>query len=149
MAHQARLPFLIFKTPEVSLQGLTGRNLYVGINRDLSASGRPVFKASRDLVVSSLDELKRRAEARREQRTAAMRSSTLGDLAKAAVVGYGLFKGLEALGTPDCIGTFDDDEETCGDCGYRAKCIDRLLKNAGELGADEHDDQEADSDALW
>lgn len=35
MAHQRRLPFLIFKTPEVTLQGVSARNLYVQLRPNL------------------------------------------------------------------------------------------------------------------
>lgn len=35
MAHQHRIPFLIFKTPEVTLQGIMARNLYLEIQSEM------------------------------------------------------------------------------------------------------------------
>ena len=67
MAHQRRIPFLIFKTPEVTLQGVTARNLYIEVAPDMP-NGKPRFHARRELVLRALDELKKQAITGRGQR---------------------------------------------------------------------------------
>lgn len=50
MAFQADLPFLILKTAGVSLLGVTNRNLWIEIDRDLNQKGQVRFRATRELA---------------------------------------------------------------------------------------------------
>jgi len=68
MAHQRRIPFLILKTPEVTLLGVTARNLYLEVSPDMP-HGRPVFLSRQDVALSALEELKKRAMENRKQRS--------------------------------------------------------------------------------
>ena len=60
MAHQRRIPFLISKTPEVSLQGVTGRNLYLEVSPRLR-NGRPAFYSTKPVVRSALEALRKQS----------------------------------------------------------------------------------------
>ena len=65
MAFQADLPFLMFKTSEVSLLGVTNRNLWIEIAGDLSPKGKVKFHVTQDLLLTSLRDLKKKALERR------------------------------------------------------------------------------------
>ncbi len=65
MAFQSGLPFLIFKTTDVTLLGITNRNLYLEIDGQLSEKGKPRFKCNQELLSSALQDLKQKALNRR------------------------------------------------------------------------------------
>jgi hypothetical protein len=129
MAHQEEMPFLIFKAPAVTLQGVTTRNLYIEVRPDLSPRGRPIFVAGRELLASSVRDLKARALARRTKRKSAdLLQLGLKGLGALAVGGI-IVKGADLLSRPSCFGGFYYRDAECKDCSFRAKCkAEKALK---------------------
>jgi hypothetical protein len=66
MAFQAQIPFLIFKTPEISLVGVTSRNLWLEIASELR-NGKVKFNVTKDSLHTALADLKQKALNRRAQ----------------------------------------------------------------------------------
>jgi len=129
MAHQRRLRFLIFKTPEVTLQGVTGRNLYIEVRPDMP-NGRPVFRARKEVVLSALAALKTRALENRTQRSRDEFLATVGKLSAFAVGTYALGSFLDWLSRPNCFGTFYYLDRQCRDCGYKTACkVEKARRN--------------------
>ena len=121
-AHQLRTPFLILKTPEVSLQGVTSRNLYLEIEPELSERGRVRFKGSKRHVLSSLRSLKHRAEARlRERRQQAVAQHVKTGVAWAAG-GIGVLKVIDWLSRPECFADYSYRDPECRDCEFKPDC---------------------------
>lgn len=121
MAHQRRIPFLIFKTPEVTLQGVTARNLYIEVRPDMP-NGKPRFNASQDLVFSALEDLKKRALENRGQRWRGELFAGIGKLSTVALGTYAAGSFLEWLSRPNCFGDFYYQATECRDCKQRAAC---------------------------
>lgn len=104
MAFQADLPFLIFKTPDVSLLGVTNRNLWIEIDAAVNDKGQVKIHARADLLLTSLRDLKRKALERRARRTADQFKTSVGWLWTLVVGGIGLAKGIDLLLRPSCFG---------------------------------------------
>jgi hypothetical protein len=121
MAHQLRLPFLIFKAPEVALQGVTSRNLYIEIRPDMP-NGRPVFLARKEVVLSSLRTLRTRALDVRKRRSRDQFLATVGKLSTFAVGTYAFGSFLDWLSRPNCFGTYHYLDAQCKNCSYKANC---------------------------
>jgi hypothetical protein len=121
MAHQRRIPFLIFKTPEVTLQGVTARNLYINVRPDMP-NGRPVFCVRREMLFSALEELKRRALENRKQRSRSQLFDGIGKLATFVVATQALGSFVEWLRRPNCFGEFYYRAPECQGCSYKAAC---------------------------
>ena len=121
MAHQRRIPFLIFKTPEVTLQGVTARNLYIEVAPDMP-NGKPRFHARRELVMSALDELKKPAITGRGQRRRDELLAGVGKLSTFVVGSYAAGSLFEWLSRPDCFGEFYYRAPECKDCKHRGDC---------------------------
>jgi hypothetical protein len=130
MAHQQRIPFLIFKTPEVTLQGVTSRNLYIQVRDDMP-NGRPVFLCRKELVMSALEELKKRAHEHRQKRSQNELKSAVGKLSTLAVSLYGIGSFVEWLTRPNCFGTFYHRAPECRGCEYRSACkVEKMRQNS-------------------
>jgi hypothetical protein len=129
MAHQRRIPFLIFKTPEVTLVGITARNLYLEVRPDMP-HGRPVFLGRKQLVISALEELKKRALENRKQRSQGELMSAVGKLSTFAVGTYALGSFVDWLTRPNCFGDFYYKARECHDCRYRSACkVEKARQN--------------------
>jgi hypothetical protein len=130
MAHQRKLPFLIIKSPDVTLQGVTGRNLYVEVGPDMP-NGRPVFLCSRQLLASTLDELQKRAI---KQRGINSRTKILNDLGRISmgVVGvYAACSAIDSVTRPNCFGNYYYRAPECKDCTYKPSCkVEKAAVNA-------------------
>jgi hypothetical protein len=59
MAFQIELPFLIFKAVEITLQGVTNRNLWIEIEPELGKSGRVKIHGSPERILSALGDASR------------------------------------------------------------------------------------------
>ncbi|MEZ6009343.1 MAG: hypothetical protein R3F05_16490 [Planctomycetota bacterium] len=113
---------LMFKTPEVTLQGVLARNLPLEIEPCLSPRGRVQFRGERALLVSSLTDLKARAEAFDRER---VRKSTVARIQTGATLiagGYGVIKLIDWLQRPGCFGEFYYRDHACRDCEFKADC---------------------------
>jgi hypothetical protein len=121
MAHQRRLPFLVFKTPEVTLQGVTARNLYIDVRPDMP-NARPVFRCRRELLYAALDELKSRALANRRQRSRTELIANVGKLSTFLVGTYAVGSLIEWLSRPNCFGDFYYRAPECRTCSYKPAC---------------------------
>jgi len=122
MAFQSGLPFLIFKTMNVTLLGITNRNLYLEIDGQLSERGRPRFRCTLELLSSALQDLKQKALNRRRQIGVERLKNQIGTLSTLIVGGYGLSKGIDWLLRPDCFGDFYYKDPACKGCSYREDC---------------------------
>jgi hypothetical protein len=132
MAFQVELPFLIFKTAEVSLQGITNRNLWIEIGKDLNENGQVKFHVKKDLLLSALADLKQKALQRRSQVEARQWKEGIGWLSTLVLGGVGLAKGADLLLRPDCFGTFYYRDPACRTCEYRDRCkIEKMERKAG------------------
>lgn len=121
MAHQRRIPFLIFKTPQVTLQGVTSRNLYIELLPDMP-HGRPVFVARPEAVRSALAELKKRALDSRKQRSRSELLADIGKLSTFAVGTYAVGSFIEWLAKPNCFGDYYYLAAECKGCRYKPEC---------------------------
>lgn len=128
MAFQSELPFLIFKTSNVTLQGVTSRNLWLEIEPQLS-NGRPKFRCRKELVYSSLNDLKQKALARRSVVGWEETKKSLGQLSAFAVGSYGVYRGIDWLMRPRCFGGFYYRDPECKDCSYRQRCKVKKAEN--------------------
>jgi hypothetical protein len=130
MAHQRRIPFLVFKTPEVTLQGVTARNLYIEISPTMR-NGRPVFFSRKELVVSALEDLKKRATENRKQRSQIEFLAGIGKLSTFAVGTYVVGSFLESLARPNCFGDYYYSDPECKGCVYKPSCkIEKARRNS-------------------
>ena len=121
MAHQRRIPFLIFKTPQVTLQGVTSRNLYIELRSDMP-NGRPVFHARPEAVHSALRELKRRALDSRMKRSRSELIASIGKLSTFAVGTYMLGSLVDWASRPNCFGDFYYAAAECRACSCKPEC---------------------------
>ena len=121
MAHQRQLPFLIFKTPEVTLHGVTGRNLYLEVSPSLR-NGRPLFHSPKMVVRTALEELKTRSIEGRAGRDRNEFISDLGKLSTVLVGAYAANNVLDWLSRPNCFGEFYYRDPQCSDCSYKPQC---------------------------
>jgi hypothetical protein len=128
MAFQVDLPFLIFKTTGVTLLGVTNRNLWIEIDEQLN-NGKVKFKVTRELLVSSLRDLKQKALSRRAQLNKEQLKESIGWLSTIFTAGYGLSKGIDRLLRPACLGDFYYRDPECKSCDYRDKCkVEKLQR---------------------
>lgn len=121
MAFQMKMPFLILVAEGVELQGVTGRNLYLPIHRDLK-NGRIRFRAGRELVEGTFEDLKVRAKAFEASRRSA---AIIDGVAKVAAGAGALFLGIKAIekwSQPGCFGEFHYKIAHCRDCSSKAEC---------------------------
>ncbi|HYX72529.1 MAG TPA: hypothetical protein VE732_07145, partial [Nitrososphaera sp.] len=121
MAFQSGLPFLIFKTVGVTLQGVTNRNLWLEIDGQLH-DGKLRIMRRKDLVDSALQDLKQKALDRRKKLSWEKLQSDLGRVSKYVLGGYGVYRGLDWLARPECFGNFYYKDPVCKECGYKEKC---------------------------
>jgi hypothetical protein len=130
MAHQRRLPFLIVKTPDVTLQGVSARNLYIEVQNAMP-NGRPVFRGRRELLESTLNELKRRAHEHRKQRSQGELLANIGKLSTVAVGTWMAGSFADWLTRPNCFGDYYYRAPECKDCSYKAACkVEKARLNA-------------------
>lgn len=128
MAFQSELPFLIFKTARVTLQGITNRNLWLEIDENLF-NGRPRFLGSKNRVYSALNDLKQKALARRATVGWKETKKSIGQLSTFALGGYGVYRGIDWLLRPPCFGDFYYKDPECKECSYRQKCKVKKAEN--------------------
>lgn len=121
MAHQRGLPFLLLKTPDVTLQGVTAKNLYIEVLQDMP-NGKPVFRCSREMLISSLDGLKTKALEARKRRSQAQLLRAAEKLSALAVGAVVVSSVLDALGRPECFGNFYYRDSECQLCSYKHDC---------------------------
>lgn len=131
MAFQSRIPFLIFRSEGIDLQGVTRRNLYITIGSELSEQGRVKVKASRELVTSALEALQRQALKVREQRNSEKKDRLLGTAAKWLVGGALALKGWDHLSRPSCFGEFYFKDPECKDCSFKPRCKAEKARRSG------------------
>jgi hypothetical protein len=128
MAFQSELPFLMFKTEGITLLGVSSRNLWLEIERDMP-TGKVRFRSKKDLVYSALRDLKQKALERRAKMGRDQLKRTVGWLSGIAVGGYGLSRGVDLLLRPDCFGDFYYKDVECKECDYRNKCkVEKLQR---------------------
>lgn len=135
MAHFAGMPWVIFKTPDVVLQANSGRNLYLEVQSTLAPGGRLVIRTPRDVVNTTLGDLKARARARRAQ----IDDASWWDKFKTGVAwvagllvgGWTVVKLAEATTRPDCFGEFYYLKSECKPCSYRPDCKAEKARQAG------------------
>lgn len=121
MTFQAGLPFLILKTPEVTFQGITGRNFFIEIDNKLH-NGKVNFFCSKNLVVSSLSDLSERAKERRKKQS---RNEVISGIVKiSALIGAGVTvkKVWDWLSRPNCFGDFYYRDPMCQACKFKVDC---------------------------
>lgn len=121
MAFQSGLPFLILKTDNVTLLGITNRNLWLEIDGQLR-NGKPSFNCKKELVYSALRDLKQKALNRRAQIGTEKLKKSIGWLSSLAVGAYGISKGVDWLFRPECFGDFYYKDPECKGCDYREDC---------------------------
>ena len=130
MAHQRRIPFLIFKTPEVTLQGVTAKNLYIQVASTMP-NGKPRFYGRKELVLSPLQDLKRRAIEDRSVRRRNEMLAGLGKLSSLAVGTYAVGSFLDWVSRPNCFGDFYYRAPECRDCKHKAaRKVEKARLNA-------------------
>src|SRR6266481_3836837 len=103
MAFQSQLPFLMLKTQEVTLLGITNRNLWLNIDAQLH-NGRPTFLSTKELVYSARRDLKQKALARRNAVGWEQTKKSIGQLSAVLVGSYGAYQGIDWLLRPQCFG---------------------------------------------
>jgi hypothetical protein len=121
MAFQSDLPFLILKTREVALQGVTKRNLYLEIS-DKVHNGKVGFIGSKDLVETSLRRLRECALERRRGRTHAAFMSGLAKVSAVIGAGYVGKQAWDWLTRPDCFGDYYYADRACRTCKFKQDC---------------------------
>ena len=123
-AHQLEMPFIIFRTADVTLQGVTARNIYFDIEPQLR-DGKVVIE-NKPAAEAALKRLQDEARAFRAARNRAAVKAGIGELATWAL-GMGLLaKVAQSASRPDCYGDFHEyDDEECDDCEHRTSCIER------------------------
>jgi len=126
MAHQRRIPFLIFKTRQVTLQGVTSRNLYIEMAPEMR-NGRPVFYARPEALRSALAELRQRALEGRKRRDRDNLLDGVGKISTLAVGTYVLGSLFEWMSNPSCFGEFYYRNPQCSDCPHKPECKARKV----------------------
>lgn len=121
-AHQLGLPFLVFRTEGVSLEGVVRRNLYIDIRDSLSANGKIRFACGPELVTSALSQLHRRALAHRDKRKSNSFWNAAKNLTLAAIGTVAAVKTISVLGRPNCFGDFYYQNAECKICPTKADC---------------------------
>jgi hypothetical protein len=130
MAFQSDIPFLIIRTPGIALQGVTGRNLYIDINPNLTAAGKVKFKARKELVHSSLTDLKKRALVRRKKQKRGEWLKFIGWASASVLTVLGIGKAIDFLVRPDCFGDYEYGHPECDPCEFKADCGAELIRRA-------------------
>jgi hypothetical protein len=131
MAFQSEIPFLMVKTKGVSLQGVSGRNLWLEIEREMP-NGKVKFSCKKDLVYSALRDLKHKALDRRAKLGRDELKRSIGWLSTIAVGGYGISRGIDWYLRPDCYGNFYYRDPECKGCDYKERCKVEKLKRSQE-----------------
>ncbi len=132
MAFQIELPFLIFKAVEMTLQGVTNRNLWIEIEPELGKSGRVKIHGNPERILSALGDLKQKALARRTQMNTERLKASIGWLSALAVGGYAVSEGIDMLRRPACFGEFYHKDPECKPCSYRDRCKVEKLRRQQE-----------------
>jgi len=132
MAFQIELPFLVFKAVEITLQGVTNRNLWIEIEPELGKSGRVKLHGNPERLVSALGDLKQKALARRTQMNTERLKASIGWLSALAVGSYAVSEGIDMLRRPACFGDFYHKDPECKPCGYRDRCKVEKLRRQQE-----------------
>jgi hypothetical protein len=122
MAFQIELPFLIFKAVDITLQGVTNRNLWIEIESELSKSGRVKIRGNPERLLSALGDLKQKALARRTQMNTDRLKASIGWLSALGIGGYAVLEGIDMLRRPACFGDFYYKDPECKPCSYRDRC---------------------------
>lgn len=121
MAYFAGLPYLIFKTPEVTLPGVTGKNLYIDFEYNRERD-RIKFKCSESLLLSALRDLSQRAKEYKRKKGAQVFKNFVGIGSTITLFGMGAAKLIDWANRPECFGTFYYKDRTCQECSYKEKC---------------------------
>jgi hypothetical protein len=129
MAYQARVPHLIFRASDVTLQGVPEAHLHIVVN-GLRPDGTLRFGASKEAVAASLADLRQKARARRAARSRQSAVNALKTLSAFAVGGYITIKAVEQLGRPPCFTTFDTYDPDCKLCPVKKDCRAEKIRRA-------------------
>lgn len=122
MAFQAGLPWFVFKTPGLTLHGVTNRNIWIEVQRQLSSKGTPRFKCSRSALDAALADLKSKAVAYRQKRWKDRVLSIGAKAVSAVALGGAAVWGWSRAARPECFGTFDYRAPECKGCPYKPDC---------------------------
>lgn len=129
-AHQLGMPFLIFKTEDIALQGITSRNAFITIKDSLGPNGRPRVE-SKERMSTALQDLHARALARqKKQKLANLWETASGVVATGAVI-LGGFTLLERASRPGCFGEFYYQAPECKGCSFKPECKVEKARRAG------------------
>jgi hypothetical protein len=129
-AHQLGMPFLVFKTEEIVLQGITSRNAFLSIKDELGPTGRPLV-ANTEMMTTALQDLRKRALARRQVRERAKLWDFTKSVVAAGVAAYGGLTLLEQASRPNCFGTFHHKAPECKECSFKPDCKAAKARDAG------------------
>lgn len=127
MAYYAGLPFLIFKSPEVTLPGITNQNLYIDFEYNKERD-RIKFKCSESLLLSSLKDLSQRARGYKRKKGFQNFKNITGIGSAITLLGMGAVKFLDWANRPECFGSFYYKDKVCQECPYKEKC--KIKKSA-------------------
>lgn len=129
-AHQLGMPFLIFKTADITLQGITSKNAFIKIKDELGPTGRPQV-ASKAQMTTALQDLHARALARSKERKRASFWDTVSDVVTKGVAIWGGLALLERAARPGCFGEFYYQAPECKGCAYKPECKVEKARRGG------------------
>ncbi|MFN0139234.1 MAG: hypothetical protein ACKVQW_03995 [Pyrinomonadaceae bacterium] len=127
MAFQSNRPFLIIKTKDRNLQGITNRNLRLEIEPELSTSGKPSFHDHPPNIHSGSRDLKGKALERRAKLGIDKLKSSVGWLSSIVVGTVALSKGIDWVLQPNSFGEFYYRDAECKRCSYREECNQKCV----------------------
>lgn len=129
-AHQLGMPFLIFKTADITLQGITSKNAFIRIKDELGAAGRPQVE-SKAQMTTALQDLHARALARRKERKLADLWETVSGVVAAGAALWGGIALVDRAIRPSCFGEFYYLAPECKGCAYKPECKGEKARLAG------------------
>ena len=118
MAFQSGLPYLMFKTPDVALLGVTNRNLWIETDGKLY-NGRPGLISRKEVVHAMLRDLRHKALERRIRLGRERTMKNIERLSKYLVGGYVGYHGIDWPLRPECFGDFYYKDPECKECSYK------------------------------
>lgn len=120
-AHQIGMPFLIFKTEDIALQGITSKNAFITIKEELGPTGRPQVD-SKARMTTALQDLYARALARRKEKKKAKLWGTVSGIVTTGAAVLGGLTLLDRASRPSCFGDFYYLDPECKGCAFKPEC---------------------------